>query len=146
MRFYIYTIFLILIAADCLVAIRSWICHGFFTVIADPNVEHRIHSEGECLMMNSHFDERLRLISAYMVAMNRTLTIYTTTPCIFGNYSRIKTVKFNAKKLLRSYGYNTSAILNINNWIRVPSTDYHHLFARVSDLLRVAIAHKYEYK
>lgn len=90
----------------------------------------------DCVDRFQELDEKMRLLSAQMVAMNSTLTLFTTEQkqCEFP-YPGILVNVFNATELLVAYGF-ASALRIMATW---PQTRY----TRLSDILRIALAHKH---
>eukprot|EP01041_Mallomonas_annulata_P006401 gene6401-12943_t len=112
------------------------ICNGFMTLLAGrkPWMESEACEKSTFLT-----DERIRLLSAEMTIMNSSLTVYTTYPltssCSF-QYPNVVMSYFNASELLLSYNF-TAAIPRMSRW-KVQG------YTRVSDILRLALAHRFQ--
>lgn len=113
--------------------------HGLFNEIHDSErVCHDFFGlwPSDCMEKNDELDERLRVISSQMVAMNSTFTLFTTgsRKCNF-EYGGIKVVVFNATDLLVEYGFGI-ALQKMSEWKKTRYT-------RISDILRICLAHKH---
>ena len=105
---------------------RTQICTGFFA--SWPS---------DCVDKNEDLHEKLRVISAQMTAMDSNLTLYVTgmEQCVFP-YPRIFVEQFNSTSLLVEMGFE-SAFAKIDTWVKTRYT-------RLSDILRIGLAYKYE--
>jgi hypothetical protein len=93
---------------------------------------------GDCLEKSSDLDDRMRTLSAQMMAMNTTLTFFTTDlkGCVWEQYDHIKVALFNATEELIDYGF--SEVLPVmNKWDKKKYT-------RLSDILRICLAHRHQ--
>ena len=113
-------------------------CHGFMTVIATRKPWNNDNDE-DCAETAFAMDERLRILSAEMLFMKTNLTVYTTyvryMDCHL-NYPGIIVEFFNATELLHSYGFDSPTLHVMSNW-SVQG------YARTSDVVRLALAHRY---
>lgn len=102
-------------------------CRDFFTVWP-----------GDCVKASSYLDERIRVLSLQMVAMNSTMHFYTTdtTGCNFERYPAIQVHLFNATEELVKHGF-ASALPIIDSWDK-------EKFTRISDILRLCLAHSHQ--
>ena len=119
-------------------------CNGeFFTVLAEMEPWKTQGSE-PCADTFARMDESIRILSAQMVVMNTSLTIYTTYKrsskfCSF-NYPNIILRQINATDLILSYNViNLKPMLNVlrNKWRLIE-------YARASDVLRLLLARKHQ--
>lgn len=89
----------------------------------------------DCVDRNEELHDKMAVLSAQMVVMNATLTLYTTAEkmCTF-NYPNIKLVVFNATQLLIDKGFSP-AFEKMSKWNK-------SRFTRISDILRICLAHE----
>lgn len=121
-------------------------CNGFMTLVAGASLH-----DHDCTSSMVGLRERIKLLSAQMVWMNSSLTIFSA----FGNSTRqgcswnlpgINVVEFNATQLLLEYEFK-DLLPEIESWsLEGPKTKpLKHQYARLSDILRVLLAHKHRY-
>jgi len=101
------------------------VCQGFFALWPS-----------DCVDRFEELDEKMRTLSAQMVAMNSSLTLFVTAgkQCEFP-YPSIEVQVFNATELLVSMGFS-EAFPIMDTWKKTRYT-------RISDILRIGLAHKY---
>lgn len=114
--------------------------HGFqSTVLESPPVCANFFSvwPGDCVEKFDDLDDRLRMISAQMTAMNSTYTLYTTDnkQCVF-NYPGVSIETFNSTEILVHYGFEP-AFPRMSLWRKTR-------FTRISDILRMCLAHRFQ--
>lgn len=101
------------------------VCQGFFALWPS-----------DCVDRFEELDEKMRTLSAQMVAMNSSLTLFVTAvkQCEFP-YPSIEVQVFNATELLVSMGFS-EAFPIMDKWKKTR-------FTRISDILRIGLAHKH---
>ena len=99
-------------------------CDGFFSMWPS-----------DCVDKQDDLHEKLHVLSAQMVAMNTTLTLYVTgmAGCNFA-YPGIEVKQFNATDLLVEMGFE-STFKKMDTWVKTRYT-------RISDILRIGMAYK----
>jgi hypothetical protein len=90
----------------------------------------------DCLDGFEELDERLRVLSAEMLVMNATATLFVTDMkgCNF-QYPAIQVKSFNATEQLVSHGFS-EAFPKMAMWNK-------SRYTRISDILRLCLAHRY---
>jgi len=101
-------------------------CNGFFALWPS-----------DCVDRHAELDEKMRVLSAQMVIMNSSLTLFTTEPkaCDFA-YPGISVEQFNASQLLVETGF-AETFDKMSTWKKTR-------FTRISDILRLGLAFKHE--
>jgi hypothetical protein len=91
----------------------------------------------DCVDKNKDLHEKLRVLSAQMVAMDSKLTLFVTDMkgCSFP-YKNILVEKFNQTDLLIETGFEP-AFPKMDTWVKTRYT-------RISDILRLGLAYKYK--
>jgi hypothetical protein len=115
-------------------------CNGFFTVLMErePWVTR---GEEPCADSFGKVDEEARILSAQMQSMGATLTVFTSyrlprVGCSFFDYPNIEVVHVDVFALMQEYGFD--AVVEKLSRVRLPE------YTRVSDIVRIMLAHKYE--
>ena len=101
-------------------------CDGFFALWPS-----------DCVERFEELDEKMRVLSAQMSAMGANLTLFVTgaKQCLFP-YPGIHVNVFNSTELLVSMGFS-EAFPRMSTWKKTR-------FTRISDILRIGLAHKYQ--
>lgn len=91
----------------------------------------------DCTDKFVELDERIRVISSQMKPMNTSFTLFVTgmDGCSF-NYPGIYVLQFNSTELLLEYGFNKT-LEKMSTWKKTR-------FTRISDILRIALAHRFQ--
>jgi hypothetical protein len=114
-------------------------CNDFFTILADRQ-PWRTHGSEPCADTFLRMDYSLQLMSAQMKDFNSTLYVFTTyNPHPFCSiyYPRIKLVHFDATALMQEY--------ELGDVVKRLENVYYDDYAKVSDILRLILAHKYRH-
>lgn len=121
-------------------------CVGFMSLVAGKSLY-----DDDCSQSILQLDERMQLMSSQMEWINSTIFIFSAFSNETGrlcewNLPYLKVVNFNATKLLLEYGFG-EFLPEIQSWSLIGPNEKSpkHQYARLSDILRVLLAHKYQY-